>query len=366
MAPRKLGAAAAAATAAAGAAGEPLATAPAAEGSEGAQQSVSTSGRAEAAAGASNGRVNGSRQQAAGGAAKRSGAAAQGPPLLVLVLVVLAAFAAQRWPPDALISRLKGEVADSSGSSPPTGGEPNGSSSNTISSGGVGELVIADARGYFPKGCKWREVYPKVRVCGCRAFLAGEKQQQRQVPASRRIASTRASPHPSTCRGGDVSSNHSLPAHSRLLPCRARSPSFGTSGDTSTGMRQRAPGATSSRHPAWWAARPPPPPTGSGATARHAVQRTATTSIASTTISGGWVGGCCPGVVGQARRGRAEDQKLVAISMGTLSGTSRSWRPCSRRVLMPSCVVLPCRPPLPASGSIMAASTCLLMGRRAW
>lgn len=83
-------------------------------------------------------------------------------PLLVLLLALLAALAVKQWPPDGLLGRL-------------TGGGGSGDSSDS-SSGGIaggreeGGLLVADARGFFPKGCKWREVQEKVR-CWLRQWL---------------------------------------------------------------------------------------------------------------------------------------------------------------------------------------------------
>ncbi|PRW56929.1 glycosyltransferase family 61 [Chlorella sorokiniana] len=118
-------------------------------------QQPSTSGR-QAGAGPKSS-SGGSRGK--GGKAQR-GLAADGKlrpltiasPLLVLLLALLAALAVKQWPPDGLLGALTG------GSS----GDSSDSSSGGIAGGREeGGLLVADARGFFPKGCKWREVQEK-------------------------------------------------------------------------------------------------------------------------------------------------------------------------------------------------------------
>ncbi|EFN54929.1 expressed protein [Chlorella variabilis] len=161
MSPKKRAGASASAGAAAagGAAGEP----------EG-QQGTSTSGRAAAAVGKNGKAQQDSERQPAGRATKQQAAVtaaaasapgskawaiSRGPPLLVLVVALLAAFAAHKWPPDGLLALVTGPPATTPAAA--AGGAPN----NSSSSGGGEEWVVADARGFFPKGCKWREVYRK-------------------------------------------------------------------------------------------------------------------------------------------------------------------------------------------------------------
>ncbi|PSC72084.1 EGF domain-specific O-linked N-acetylglucosamine transferase [Micractinium conductrix] len=85
----------------------------------------------------------------------------RGLPLLVVVAAVLAALAAQRRPPDGLAHGS----SSSSGSS--SSGDASSSGSGAAAPSGAGnataadEWVEADARGFFPVGCKWREVYRK-------------------------------------------------------------------------------------------------------------------------------------------------------------------------------------------------------------
>lgn len=186
MAPRKRGAAAAAAPAPADDGGSGATAAAEADATSRQQHGAAAhielrQQDAASAATASSGKANGSAHHHANGVhqTKRRRVLLPGgriaAPRLVLLLAVLAAFAAQRWPPDALMSRLismASSISSPAPASPPSSSGSSGSPSSSSSSVSEGqdeaEWVLADARGFFPKGCKWREVYPKVCVLsGC-------------------------------------------------------------------------------------------------------------------------------------------------------------------------------------------------------
>ncbi len=60
---------------------------------------------------------------------------------MVLAIALLAAFAARKWPPDGPLAR-------------PPGTTPAPQTDNSS----IADRAVAEARGFFPKGCKWREV----------------------------------------------------------------------------------------------------------------------------------------------------------------------------------------------------------------
>ncbi|KAL4853094.1 hypothetical protein ACK3TF_005878 [Chlorella vulgaris] len=111
------------------------------------------------------------RSGVAGKAPKQqTSALARAAPLLVLLVALLAAFASRKWPPDGLAARLTGRADSSSSStaaapaSAATGDTPGitcNSSGNGSDSQPEKAWVEADAQGFFPKGCKWREVHRK-------------------------------------------------------------------------------------------------------------------------------------------------------------------------------------------------------------
>jgi len=57
-------------------------------------------------------------------------------------------------------------VSGSEGSAD-VGASSSGGGEAGASGGEEGDMVVADARGFFPLGCKWREVYRKVGNCAC-------------------------------------------------------------------------------------------------------------------------------------------------------------------------------------------------------
>ncbi|KAL4450135.1 hypothetical protein ABPG77_010804 [Micractinium sp. CCAP 211/92] len=90
----------------------------------------------------------------------------RGLPLAVLLLAVLAALAAQRRLPAGSVPapQAASDGGASAGSSSSSSSSEPGVSTGSGSGAGTheeGGLVVADARGFFPVGCKWREVHPK-------------------------------------------------------------------------------------------------------------------------------------------------------------------------------------------------------------
>jgi hypothetical protein len=125
----------------------------------------------QAATANKNDKANASSKVAGKAPNQQPSALARGAPLLVLLVALLAAFASRKWPPDGLAARLTGRANSSSSSTAaaPASAATGDTLGITCNSSGNGSdsqpekaWVEADARGFFPKGCKWREVHRKV------------------------------------------------------------------------------------------------------------------------------------------------------------------------------------------------------------